>query len=195
MVEGQGSKNFSEVKRLIFGSPELAHQMLEKIADAVTDYLNAQIEAGVDAVQLFDTWGGILTPEDYETFSLNYMKRIISRLNRKEAPVIVFSKGVHTSYEALADCGADVVGLDWNVNIGEVREKIGGQVALQGNMDPTVLYAGPERIEKEAEKILKSFGTGTGHIFNLGHGILPDVPPENLKALVKYVQRESGKFH
>jgi uroporphyrinogen decarboxylase len=195
MVEGQGSKTFSEVKRFIFGNPGMAHQMLGKISDAVTDYLNAQIEAGVDAVQLFDTWGGILTPEDYRTFSLDYMERILSRLKRKDTPVIVFSKGVHTSYEALADCGADVVGLDWNVNIGDVRQKIGNRVALQGNMDPTVLYAGPDRIEEEAEKVLKSFGAGNGHVFNLGHGILPDVPPENLKTLVKYVQRESGKYH
>lgn len=195
MVEGQGSKNFSEVKRLIYGNPGLAHRMLEKISDAVSDYLNAQIETGVDAVQLFDTWGGILTPEDYDAFSLQYMQNILSRLNRKDEPAIVFSKGVHTSFDRLADCGADVVGLDWSVNIGDVREKIGDRVTLQGNMDPTVLYAGPERIEAEAEKVLKSFGTGTGHIFNLGHGILPDVPPENLKTLVKYVKAESGRYH
>jgi uroporphyrinogen decarboxylase len=195
MVEGQGSKTFSEVKRLVYGNPGTAHLMLEKIADAVTDYLNVQIEAGADAVQLFDTWGGILTPEDYRAFSLNYMERIVSRLNRKDTPVIVFSKGVHTSYEALAGCGADVVGLDWNVNIGDIRAQIGDRVALQGNMDPTVLYAGPERIKEEAEKILRSFGAGNGHVFNLGHGILPDVPPENLKVLVEYVQTESGKYH
>jgi uroporphyrinogen decarboxylase len=195
MVEGQGSKTFSEVKRLIFGNPKMAHQMLDKISDAVADYLNAQIESGVDAVQLFDTWGGILTPEDYETFSLHYIERILSRVKRKDQPVIVFSKGVHTSFERLATCGADVVGLDWNVNIGDVRKKIGDRVALQGNMDPTVLYADSERIEAEAEKILESFGPGTGHIFNLGHGILPDVPPENLKILVRYVQTQSGKYH
>jgi uroporphyrinogen decarboxylase len=195
MVEGRGSKNFSEVKRLIYGSPGLARQLLEKISDATADYLNAQIEAGVDAVQVFDTWGGILTPEDYEAFSLHYIENVFSRLKRKDTPAIVFSKGVHTRFDRLAACGADVVGLDWSVDIGEVREKIGDRVALQGNMDPTVLYAGPERIEAEAEKILASFGPGSGHVFNLGHGILPDVPPENLKALVNYVKTQSGRFH
>jgi len=195
MVEGRGSKAFSEVKRLVYRRPDLARRMLEKISDATADYLNAQIAAGVDAVQVFDTWGGILTPEDYEAFSLHYMERILSRLKRKDEPAIVFSKGVHTRYDRLAACGADVVGLDWSVNIGDVREKIGDKVALQGNMDPTVLYAEPARIEAEAEKILASFGHGTGHVFNLGHGILPDVPPENLKALVKYVQTQSGRFH
>jgi uroporphyrinogen decarboxylase len=195
MVEGQGSKSFSEVKRLIYGNPELAHTMLGKVADAVSDYLGAQIEAGVDAIQIFDTWGGILTPEDYQTFSLGYIKRILSRFDRNDTPAIVFSKGVHTSFQSLADCGADVVGLDWNVNIGDVRKEIGDRVALQGNMDPTVLYAPPERIEAEAKKVLESFGTGTGHIFNLGHGILPDVPPENLKTLVQYVKTQSGRFH
>lgn len=195
MVEGQGSKNFAKVKRLIYGNPDLARTILEKNTDAVADYLNAKIEAGVDAVQLFDTWGGILTPEDFKTFSLNYIERIISRLKRKDVPVIVFSKGVHTSFDALARCGADVVGLDWSVGIGDVRNQIGDKVALQGNMDPTVLYAKPEQIEAEAEKVLSAFGSGPGHIFNLGHGILPDVPPKNLKTLVRYVQGESGKYH
>ena len=195
MVEGQGSKTFSEVKRLIYGNPGLAHQMLEKVSEAVADYLNAQIEAGVDALQLFDTWGGILTPGDYDAFSLYYMEKVLSRLKRNDTPIIVFSKGVHSSYDRLAGCGADVVGLDWSVNIGDVRKEIGGRVALQGNMDPTILYAEPKRIKAEAEKVLNSFGTGNGHIFNLGHGILPDVPPENLKTLVKYVQTESGRYH
>ena len=169
--------------------------MLEKITDAVSDYLSAQIEAGVDAVQLFDTWGGILTPEDFETFSLRDIEKVISRIKREDEPVIVFAKGVHTSFDSLSCCGADVIGLDWSVNIGDVRARIGDTVALQGNMDPTVLYATPERIEAEAEKVLSAFGPGAGHVFNLGHGILPDVPPENLKALVRYVRSASGKYH
>lgn len=195
MVEGHGSKNFSQVKRLIYGNPELAHALLEKITDAVSDYLGAKIEAGADALQLFDTWGGMLTPQDFKDFSLRYIEKVISNIKRRDEPVIVFAKGVHTSFDLLARCGADVVGLDWNVDIGDVRRQIGDTVALQGNLDPTVLYADPARIEAAAGKVLAAFGHGTGHIFNLGHGILPDVPPENLKTLVRYVQRESGKFH
>jgi uroporphyrinogen decarboxylase len=195
MVEGQGSKDFTRVKRLIYGNPELAHTLLEKIADAVSDYLSAKIDAGADAVQLFDTWGGILTPDDFKEFSIRYIEKIISSIKRRDQPVIVFAKGVHTSFDLLARCGADVVGLDWCVDIGDVRRRIGGRVALQGNLDPAILYADHSRIETAAEKVLASFGHGDGHIFNLGHGILPDVPPENLKALVRYVQRESGKYH
>ncbi len=195
MVEGQGSKDFARMKRLIYGNPKLAHDILEKISDAVTDYLEAKIEAGADALQLFDTWGGILTPDDFKEFSMRYIEKIISNIKRRDEPVIVFAKGVHTSFDLLAQCGADVVGLDWSIDIGDVRRRIGDRVALQGNLDPTILYAAPERIEAAAEKVLASFGHGAGHIFNLGHGILPDVPPENLKTLVAYVQRESVKYH
>lgn len=195
MVEGQGSKDFARVKRLIYGNPELAHAILDKISDTVSDYLSAKIETGVDAVQLFDTWGGILSPNDFQTFSMRYIEKTISGIRRREEPVIVFAKGVHTSFDLLARCGADVVGLDWTVDIGDVRSRIGDRVALQGNLDPAVLYADPARIEAEAEKVLASFGHGAGHIFNLGHGILPDVPPEHLKALVRYVQGKSGRYH
>jgi uroporphyrinogen decarboxylase len=195
MVEGQGSKTFSKAKHLIYNNPKLAHCLLDKIADAVASYLWAKIEAGVDAVQIFDTWGGILSQDDFEEFSLNYMRKIISELKGKEVPVIMFAKGVHYHLNKLAESGADVLGLDWTMNIGDVRKQVGDKVALQGNLDPTVLYAGQEKIQHEAMKILESYGMGSGHIFNLGHGILPDVQPENLKALVNFVKEESVMYH
>ena len=195
MVEGKGSKNFSVVKKLIYNNPQLAHKLLSKISDAVAEYLNAKIEAGVNAVQIFDTWGGILTPDDFNEFSLQYIQQIISKLKRNDEPVIVFAKGVHYNVEALASSGADVVGLDWTMNLGDVRKKIGDKVALQGNLDPTKLYSSEDGIKKEASKVLESFGKGSGHIFNLGHGILPDVPPANAKLLVDFVKEESKKYH
>lgn len=195
MVEGQGSKNFSNVKNLIYSHPELAHNLLDKLARAVSRYLNAKIEAGVDAVQIFDTWGGILSQNDFEMFSLRYIEKIISEIRQNNIPVIVFAKGVHFSFNRLATSGADVIGLDWSMEIGDIRKEIGDQVALQGNMDPTILYADHERIREEAARILQSFGNGSGHIFNLGHGILPDIQPENLKALVRFVKEESTVFH
>lgn len=195
MVEGKGSKNFAEVKKLIYNNPELAHKLLSKISNAVAEYLNAKIKAGADAVQIFDTWGGILTPDDFNEFSLQYIQQIISKLDRNDEPVIVFAKGVHYNVEALAETGTDVIGLDWTMNLGEVRKKVGNKVALQGNMDPTKLYSNEDSIKKEASKILESFGNGSGHIFNLGHGILPDVPPANAKLLVDFVKEESKKYH
>jgi uroporphyrinogen decarboxylase len=195
MVEGKGSKNFSIVKKLIYNYPSLAHEVLNKLTEAVADYLSAQIEAGVDAVQIFDTWGGILSPGDFEEFSLQYVTKIISLIRRKKEPVIFFAKGVNYDPAKLASTGANVLGLDWTVEIGKVRNVLQGKTALQGNMDPTILYADKERIKNEVIKILKSYGNGSGHIFNLGHGILPDVDPENAKALVDFVKEESPRFH
>jgi uroporphyrinogen decarboxylase len=195
MVEGKGSKNFSHIKKFIYNNPSLAHKVLGKLADATADYLSAKIEAGVDAVQIFDTWGGILTQNDFEEFSLYYITKVISQIKRTDEPVIVFSKGVHYKLEALANSGADVIGLDWTMELGEVKKIIGNQVALQGNMDPTMLYAGKNKIREEVKRILVSFGEGNGHIFNLGHGILPDVDPENAKALVQFVKEESKIVH
>ena len=195
MVEGKGSKNFSWIKRFVYSNPKLAHGILDKLSSTIADYLSAKIQAGANAVQIFDTWGGILSQADFNEFSLNYISKVISQIKRKDEPVIVFCKGVHFGLEQLANSGADVVGLDWTMNLGDVRTKIGNKVALQGNLDPTVLYAPKEKIHDETTKVLKSFGNGSGHIFNLGHGILPDVDPENAKALVNFVKEESKVFH
>lgn len=195
MVEGRGTKTFSKVKSLIYNNPKLAHKLLNKIADSVSDYLNAKIESGVDAVQIFDTWGGVLSQSDFKEFSLHYIQKIIAQIRRDKEPVIMFAKGVHSNLNRLAKSGADVLGLDWTMDIGDVRKKVGDKVALQGNMDPTILYAGKEKIEEEARNVLESYGNGSGHIFNLGHGILPDVDPENLKFLVDFVKKESAVYH
>ncbi|MFC2094145.1 uroporphyrinogen decarboxylase [Bacteroidota bacterium] len=195
MVEGQGSKTFSNVKKLIYNNPELAHKILNKLTDAVADYLSAQIEAGADAVQIFDTWAGMLSPRDYLIFALKYVNQVISKVKRKDEPIIYFPKGVHYRMRTTADCGADVIGMDWTIDMAKARDKIGDKVAIQGNLDPTVLYAEPDFIRREAKKVLQSFGEGTGHIFNLGHGILPDIKPEHAKALVDFVKEESKKFH
>lgn len=195
MVEGGGSKNFSEIKKFIYNQPKAAHLLLEKISDAVAEYLSAKIKVGANAIQIFDTWGGLLSQSDFKEFSLQYIEKVISKIKRKEEPIIVFAKGVHHSLDDLANSGADVISLDWTMNLGEVRNKIGSKVALQGNLDPTVLYANKEKIKEEAVKVLSSFGKGSGHIFNLGHGILPDVDPENAKYLVEVIKNESKLFH
>lgn len=195
MVEGSGSKNFANVKKMIYNNPSLAHAILEKLSSAISVYLSAKIEAGANAVQIFDTWGGILSQDDYQEFSLQYVEKIISEITRKDEPVIYFPKGVHSNIEKLANCGADVLGLDWTMDLGKVRSVIGDKVALQGNMDPTVLYGAEEVIKKNALKIMQSYGEGSGHVFNLGHGILPDVNPDHLKILVNYVKENSQQFH
>ncbi len=192
MVEGGGSKNFSEIKKFIYNQPEAAHKLLDKIADAVADYLSAKIEAGVNAVQIFDTWGGLLSQDDFNEFSLQYITKIISQIKRGDEPVIVFGKGVHHSLDKLAACGADVIGLDWTMNLAQVKKQIGNKVALQGNLDPTVLYGSKEKIKSEAIKVIESYGKDTGHVFNLGHGILPDILPENAKHLVNVVKEYSN---
>jgi uroporphyrinogen decarboxylase len=195
MVEGKGSKNFSEVKRLIYNNPKLAHKLLDKISDVVINYLNAKIEAGCDAVQIFDTWGGILTQSEFFEFSHEYITKIISNLKRTDEPVIVFAKGVYYKLKRQIKCGCDVWGLDWTADIGRVRTRLGDKVALQGNLDPTILYAGKDVIAEKALAVLESYGQGSGHIFNLGHGILPDVPPENAKFLVDFIKESSMDFH
>ena len=195
MVEGRGSKNFSEVKKLIYNNSKLAHRLLNDLSDVIADYLSAKIEAGCNAVQIFDTWGGILSQKDFLEFSLPYVQKIISQIKRKDEPVIFFAKGVHHNLEKMVDTGADVLGLDWTMNLGEVRKRVGDRVALQGNLDPTVLYADRNYIKQEVISVLQSFGEGNGHIFNLGHGVLPDVDPENVKALVRFVKEESKIFH
>ena len=195
MVEGKGSKSFANVKKLIYNNPDLAHSILYKLTDAVADYLSAQIYAGANAVQIFDTWAGILSPRDYLVFALKYVNQVIEKIKRNDEPVIYFPKGVHYRMRTTADCGADVIGVDWTIDLTKTRDKIGGKVAIQGNLDPTVLYSEPNFIRREARKVLESYGKGDGHIFNLGHGILPDINPEHAKILVDFVKEESAAYH
>jgi uroporphyrinogen decarboxylase len=195
MVEGEGTKGFLNAKGLIYSDPELAHRLLKKITAAASSYLAAQIEAGADAVQLFDTWAGNLTPGQFEEFSLDYIVEIIGSLERYDVPVIVFAKDCYHSLAKIADSGCDVVGLDWKTEMKTARQIVGKKASLQGNLDPAVLYASPERIRKGVVEVLDGYGNGEGHVFNLGHGILPDVPVENAKALVQIVKEESPKYH
>ncbi len=199
MVEGGGSKNYSVIKAMAFNEPGTLHLLLDKLADAVAAYLNAQIANGVQAVQIFDTWGGILTTRDYKEFSLRYMQRIIGQLTRNDGgrrvPIILYTKGGMGWLEDIADTGCDVVGLDWTIDIDKAKARIGDRVALQGNMDPAVLYANPERITAEVKNILARFGCGNGHVFNLGHGITPDVPVEHARALIQAVKEASVAYH
>ncbi|HHX82589.1 MAG TPA: uroporphyrinogen decarboxylase [Pseudomonadaceae bacterium] len=199
MVEGGGSKDFATIKSMMMATPELMHALLEKISLSVIDYLNAQIRAGAQAVQIFDTWGGVLSPHCYDEFSLSYMTKIIAGLQRenegRKVPVIVFTKNGGLWLERIAECGADGVGLDWTINIGDARARIGDKVALQGNMDPSVLYAPPERIRTEVANILASFGKGNGHVFNLGHGIHQHVNPDHAKVFIDAVHELSAPYH
>jgi uroporphyrinogen decarboxylase len=199
MVEGGSSKEYAKVKGMLFDRPDLMHKLLNTTAQAVTQYLNAQIAAGAQAVQIFDTWGGMLTPRDYQEFSLNYMQQIIDGLTReadgRKVPVILFTKGGGQWLESMADTGADALGIDWTCDIGKARARVGERVALQGNMDPTVLYANPERIRQEVATILESYGRGAGHVFNLGHGIHQHVDPEHAAAFVAAVHELSPKYH
>jgi uroporphyrinogen decarboxylase len=195
MVEGGSSKSYSKVKALMFQNSRHMHQLLDILADTVIDYLNAQIEAGVDSVMIFDTWGGLLNKQCYENFSLQYMTKIIAGLHRnyrgKTIPVTLFTKGGSAWLEQIAASGCDGIGLDWTIELGEAERRVGKQVALQGNLDPSVLYASPEVIVSEVNKVLDQFKGKTGHVFNLGHGITPDVNPENMKILVDAVHAYS----
>ncbi len=199
MVEGSSSKDFRLTKSLMYQQPALMHELLDKVARSVSSYLNAQIANGAQAVMIFDTWGGSLTTRDYQSFSLNYMQQIVDGLNRevdgRRIPVTLFTKGGGQWLEMIADTGCDAVGLDWTTNIGDARQRIGDRVALQGNMEPSMLYASPERIREEAEWILKDFGPHPGHVFNLGHGVTPQVDPEHVAALVKAVHDISRDIH
>ena len=192
MVEGGGSKDFRHIKTMLYSRPDLLHRILAVTADAVTAYLNAQIECGAQAVMIFDTWGGSLSHAAYRSFSLAYMEKIVAGLHKTwegaRIPSIVFTKGGGLWLEDIAACGADGIGLDWCVDIGAARRRVGARVALQGNLDPNVLFAPPEIIAAEATRVLDAFGPGnTGHVFNLGHGISQFTPPEHVTALVEAV--------
>ncbi len=202
MVEGGGSDDFRTVKSMLYDRPDLMHHILKINAAAVAAYLNAQIDAGAQAVMIFDTWGGALADGVYQAFSLAYMREVIGQLKREHdgvrIPCIVFTKGGGLWLEEIADSGADAVGLDWTVNLGKARAKVGHKVALQGNLDPNVLFAKPEQIHAEVERVLQSFGkpaVGEGHVFNLGHGISQFTPPESVTALVEAVHTISRRLY
>lgn len=191
MVEGGSSKDFGKVKGMLYSEPATLHVLLSKLAESVTQYLNAQIRAGAQAVMIFDTWGGSLSPAAYQQFSLDYMAQIVSGLQReaegRKVPVVLFTKGGGQWLSSMADTGCDALGLDWTVNIADARARVGDRVALQGNMDPCVLYSNPEVIRKQVKEIIESYGEGSGHVFNLGHGIHQHINPDNVKVLVDSV--------
>jgi uroporphyrinogen decarboxylase len=201
MVEGGGSADFRTVKTMLYNRPDLMHHILKTNAAAVATYLNAQIDAGAQAVMIFDTWGGALADGAYQEFSLQYMREVVRQLKREKdgarIPAIVFTKGGGLWLEQIADIGADAVGLDWTVNLGEARARVGQRVALQGNLDPVVLFAGADQIRAEVTRILESFGTpqaGVGHVFNLGHGISQFTPPDSVTVLVETVHEVSRRI-
>ena len=198
MVEGGGSDDFRLLKCMLYGRPDLLHQILAVNARAVADYLNAQIEAGAQAVMIFDTWGGTLAEAAYHEFSLAYIKSVVGQLRRERdgarVPSIVFTKGGGLWLEAIAGCGSDAVGIDWTIDIGAARQRVGDRVALQGNLDPIALFAPPDAIRRATEQVLTSFGSGPGHVFNLGHGISQYTPPEHVGVLVETVHSASLKL-
>lgn len=199
MVEGKGGTDFLNTKKMAYARPDLLHHILEVTAQTVIQYLNAQIAAGAQAVMIFDSWGGALSHNAYTEFSLNYMQKIVAGLTKtaegQNVPSIVFTKGGALWLEAQANIGADALGLDWTVDIGQARARVGNKVALQGNMDPAILLSTPEAIEKEVASILASYGHGHGHVFNLGHGITQFTPPENADAMLKAVKKLSPQYH
>ncbi|MFC4930696.1 uroporphyrinogen decarboxylase [Massilia sp. GCM10023247] len=200
MVEGQGSREFHTIKKMLYARPDLMHRILEINATAVAQYLNAQIDAGAQAVMIFDSWGGALADGAYQEFSLRYMERVVSQLQREKdgvrIPAIVFTKGGGIWLEEMADIGADALGLDWTMNLGRARALVGDRVALQGNLDPAILFAAPEQIRAEVERSLSAYGAptpGSGHVFNLGHGISQFTPPESVTAMVEAVHSFSRR--
>lgn len=199
MVEGQGGTDFLIIKKMAYERPDLLHHILNITAQSVTSYLNAQIEAGAQAVMIFDSWGGALSHAAYREFSLAYMQRIVSGLIRdregRVVPRIVFTKGGGLWLESMAAIGIDALGLDWTIDIGEARKRVGDKVALQGNFDPAILLSNPQAIEREVANILASYGAGHGHVFNLGHGITQFTPPENAGCMIDAVHNLSRQYH
>lgn len=200
MVEGQGSREFHTIKKMLYARPDLMHRILEINATAVAQYLNAQIDAGAQAVMIFDSWGGALADGAYQAFSLKYMEQVVSQLQREKdgvrIPAIVFTKGGGIWLDEMANIGADALGLDWTVNLGRARALVGDRVALQGNLDPAILFASPEQIRAEVERSLTAYGApsaGSGHVFNLGHGISQFTPPESVSAMVEAVHSFSRR--
>lgn len=200
MVEGGSSRNFQKIKRMMYNDPLITHTLLEKLADAIALYLNAQIAAGAEAIMLFDTWGGALSAEDYRIFSLFYARAVFDRLNLNPdgdnpIPAVLFTKGGGQWLESMAASGVSALGLDWTTDLAIARSRVGDRVALQGNMDPMVLYADPEIIRQKVKSILDQYGKGSGHVFNLGHGILPDINPDHVQVMVEAVHEFSPGIH
>ncbi len=195
MIEGGSSKTFANTKKMLFNEPKALHLLLDKLADSVIVYLNQQILSGADSVMVFDTWGGVLSKQNYLDFSLNYMAKIVKgvKAQHPNTPITLFSKNGGKHLTHIADTGCDGIGIDWTVEINVVQAEVGDKVAIQGNLDPAVMYATPEIIEQEVKKVLSQFKGNTGHIFNLGHGITPDVDPENMQVLVDCVHQFSKR--
>ena len=198
-VEGSSSKNFPRIKGMLYEQPAMLHKLMEKLTGATIDYLNAQIDAGIQAVMVFDTWEGILSPAAYREFSLRYMRQICENLVREKEgrviPIILFSKGAGSRLADMVDTGCDALGVDWTTDLADARKLTGDKVALQGNLDPSILYAGPTAIRNEVERVLASYGHGPGHVFNLGHGIHPEVDPASVSAMVSAVHDLSPVWH
>lgn len=199
IVEGKSTKHFSKIRALIYQNPEALHILLDKLKEASILYLKAQVQHGADALMIFDTWGGLLGAPRYHQFSLNYMASIVSALKAdpitRDTPIILFSKNSGLFLEAMAETGCDALGLDWTCDIQLARERVGHQVALQGNLDPAILLSSPEVVKREASSLLAAYGKGNGHVFNLGHGIYPETPIENVEALIETVRNVSPAYH
>lgn len=197
MVEGRGGSDFSLIRRMAYDTPEVLDSLMAKLVASVSLYLEAQIAAGADAVMVFDTWGGILAPADYLQFSLEPMSRIVEHVKRvaPDVPVILFTKNGGQHLEAMAETGCDALGLDWTTDLANARARVGDRVALQGNLDPVTLLAQPDKIEAAVARVLESYGQGTGHVFNLGHGILQQTPPEHAGVMIEAVRQLSPKYH
>ena len=201
MVEGGSSKTFTKIKKMLYCKPKALHLLLEKLANSVILYLNAQIEAGAQSIMIFDTWGGVLSHQSYRAFSLHYMELILSQLKRGKksqnitsyVPVTLFTKGGGLWLDTISKSGADAIGVDWTVDLNQIEQK--GKIAIQGNLDPSILYANKETIESNVESVLSEFGYHNGHVFNLGHGIHQDIPIEHVQYLVESVHTRSKRFH
>jgi len=195
MVEGGGTKDFAKIKGMMFSDPNALHQLLDKTAQSVISYLNAQVESGAQSLMIFDTWGGVLSPAHYREFSLNYMQQIVDGLQResegRKVPVVLFTKNGGQWLDIMADTGCDGLGVDWTTDLNVARERTGNRVALQGNLDPSTLYGSPELIRQEVKRVLESYGSGPGHVFNLGHGIHQHVNPDHLGVMVEAVREFS----
>ncbi|MBA2655874.1 MAG: uroporphyrinogen decarboxylase [Tatlockia sp.] len=197
MVEGRSTREFKQILHLLYAQPEATHLLLAKLAESVSSYLNEQVNSGANALMIFDTWGGILTTACYQEFSLNYMAKIVAELKIKhpQIPIILFTKGGGQWLKQMAATGCDALGLDWTCELGVARQQVGEKVALQGNLDPSVLLSNETCIRTQVKQVLASFGQGSGHVFNLGHGITPDVPPEHVTAMIEAVHEFSPFYH